>query len=170
VQISQSGLVKESHCEQKAAKERKTRTNHLEGPGPKPLPVCEIRRDTKICQTRQQNKDVPGTIQQSYPVRDTDHVVVVLVHILACQQENNQDKDSKNEMDFSQAGFLIFNGPNLSSLTDDNVRSLGVDHGQTEPKGIHGLRPDIALACGRCVISFREVPQHENSDSERNQP
>jgi bacterioferritin-associated ferredoxin len=103
---------------------------------------------------------VPGTIQQSYPVRDTDHVVVVLVHILACQQENNQDKDSKNEMDFSQAGFLIFNGPNLSSLTDNNVRSFGVDHGHAEPKGLHGLRPGIALACGRCVISSREVLSH----------
>lgn len=140
VQISQSGLVKESHGEQKRAKECKTRTNHLEGPGPKPIPIGEIRRDTKICQTRQQNKDVPGTIQQSYPVRDTDHVVVVLVHILACQQENNQDKDSKNEMDFSQAGFLIFNGPNLSSLTDDNVRSFGVDHG-----------PKEFMVCGRAL-------------------
>jgi hypothetical protein len=96
VQAFQSGLVKERHDKEKGAQERKTRTNQLEDSGPKKFSIREISCDAEICQTRQQNKNVPGTIQQSCPIRDADHVMEILVHKLTCKQENNQDKDSES--------------------------------------------------------------------------
>ena len=82
-QTFQSGLIKKCHNEQKGARECKTRTNQLKDSGPKLFSVSEIGCDAEICQSRQQNKDVPGTIQQSYPVWEPDHVMEILVHVLA---------------------------------------------------------------------------------------
>ena len=99
VQIFQPRLIEEGDDEQNRAKEDESRAERLQNLSHEFCAGCEISSDPKIDETRKQDEDMPRAIQQARPVRDSDHVIVKLVHVLPRQQKGNHDQNAESEMD-----------------------------------------------------------------------
>ena len=85
VQITQARFVEESNQKQKRRSEDELGPEQLHCSAPGLNSIREISSDRKVEQTCQQYEDMSSAIQQSWAIRHASQVVVVFVHVLACQ-------------------------------------------------------------------------------------